>query len=142
MLNYHIPMGSFEDGKTFAELDVFTQGYIEAMFFTADDGLEEASFSDLAPETLARIKSDCTDFQAGLPRDMWGRSALDLAYDSSPREYSEIDAGQDFWFTRNHHGVGYWDRGLGAIADELTDAAHTMGEVSLCMGDDGTLYLE
>jgi len=47
---------------SWANLDAFTQGYIEALFFTStgDDGEPlEQGFSDLAPETLSRIISDC-----------------------------------------------------------------------------------
>lgn len=36
--------------------------------------------------------------------------------------------GHDFWLTRNRHGAGFWDRGLGALGDRLTDAAHAYGE--------------
>jgi hypothetical protein len=28
-------------------------------------------------------------------------------------------AGIDFWLTRNRHGAGYWDRGLGITGDKL-----------------------
>lgn len=35
--------------------------------------------------------------------------------------YTEIQAGRDFWFTRNGHGVGFWDRGLGEIGDLLSE---------------------
>jgi hypothetical protein len=32
---------------------------------------------------------------------------LDLAY---ARDYDPEQAGCDYWFTRNGHGVGFWDR--------------------------------
>ena len=37
----------------------------------------------------------------------------------------------DFWLTRNRHGAGFWDRGLGAIGDRLTAMSHTYGSVDL-----------
>jgi hypothetical protein len=46
-------------------------------------------------------------------------------------------AGYDLWFTRNHHGVGFWDRPeiWGPSADVLTRCAQALGEVSV-YGDD------
>jgi len=40
-------------------------------------------------------------------------------------------AGHDFWLTREHHGAGFWDRGLGVAGARLTDAAHTFGACDL-----------
>ena len=48
--------------------------------------------------------------------------------------------GHDFWLTRNHHGAGFWDRGLGAVGERLTDATRPYGEVDLYVGDDGAIY--
>lgn len=35
--------------------------------------------------------------------------------------YSIEQAGSDFWLTRNGHGTGFWDRGLGTVGEALTD---------------------
>ena len=45
-----------------------------------------------------------------------------------------------FWLTRNRHGAGFWDRGLGEVGRKLTDIAHSFGEVDLYVGDDGEIY--
>lgn len=34
----------------------------------------------------------------------------------------------DYWLTRNHHGAGFWDRGLGDLGDRLTEAAQQDGD--------------
>lgn len=47
--------------------------------------------------------------------------------------------GHDFTLTRNGHGVGFWDRGLGEVGDALTDLCETFGEVSAYVGDDGKI---
>jgi hypothetical protein len=49
-------------------------------------------------------------------------------------------AGHDFWLTRNHHGCGFWDRGLGELGDQLTKASQQFDEIDLYVGDDGKLY--
>lgn len=50
-------------------------------------------------------------------------------------------AGTDLWLTSNHHGAGFWDRGLGDVGDRLTKHAHAHGSSEPYIGDDGYLYL-
>ncbi|WP_436357941.1 hypothetical protein [Brevundimonas sp. CEF1] len=125
------PIGSHNANTgplAWASLDAFTQGYIEALFFTEEEQLCEESdgarnmpdvaintatmeshfvggdsfgFSDLAPGALARIIADCEAFQRV------NAAALAEAY---ARDYDAEQAGRDYWFTRNGHGVGFWDR--------------------------------
>jgi len=127
------------------DLDSFTQGYIEALFFTStgEDGEPlEQGFSDLAPETLARIIADCAAFQAS--GTAWSTYAQSSHVKNSADAATEQQAGGDFWFTRNRHGVGFWEREPGVYgdhADALTDAAYAFGEVDAYLGDDGRVYL-
>lgn len=100
----------------FCDLDAFAQGYIEAMFFTeCEPGTDadshdpetqsalhgECGFADLAPEALAHIVAQCAAFQ---------RDSAPLLEKAVVRDYDSAQAGRDFWFTRNGHGVGFWDR--------------------------------
>lgn len=119
-------------------MDKFTEAYIEALLWAdcgPDSECSEAHLSDFAPETIKQIESDCAAFQAVAKR------SLDLAYDYATKEYNEASAGHDFWLTRNGHGAGFWDRGLGAVGDQLTKDAKTFGELSPYWGDDGRIYL-
>ena len=47
--------------------------------------------------------------------------------------------GHDFWLTRNGHGTGFWDRGLGELGEELTRRCKPYGEASLYVGDNGEI---
>jgi hypothetical protein len=38
--------------------------------------------------------------------------------------------GHDFILTRNGHGAGFWDRGLGAIGERLSDSARPYGSIT------------
>lgn len=121
------------------QLDAFTQGYVTAALWTGNtendpegnggDDFESADLDadDIDRDTLAAMVVQCADFQAA--------NAADLAEHSNPHQ-----AGVDFWLTRNGHGAGFWDRGLGALGDRLTAASHTYGECSLYLGDDGLIY--
>lgn len=127
----------------FDDLDVFTQGYIEAMFFTStgtgDDGdMEDAGFADLAPETLTAIIADCAAFTAAaLASDALKRGDRPLW----PSLDDETQAGRDFWYTRCGHGCGFWGGDWEEpFAPELDRIARTFSNVDLYRGDDGKLY--
>ena len=120
----------------FNALDEFTQGYIECAFWCDaspdSEDMDGAGFSDLAPEALASMVQACADFQTE------NAELLSAYYECRAPSY----AGHDLWLTRNHHGAGFWDRGLEAnLSKLLTDAAHREGECSLYRGDDGLVYM-
>jgi hypothetical protein len=120
-------------------MDNFTRAYIEAAIWSSDDEHAEAldrnyDIEDFAPETLAKIVKDCEQFQSD------NRELIDSADYQTCYPRDEM-AGHDFWLTRNHHGAGFWDRGLGEIGQKLTKAAHAFGECDIYVGDDGKLYL-
>lgn len=127
------------------DLDAFTQGYIEVLFFTEErehvegEDVEESGsiphnscFGMIASNALATIINDCTRFQEQ-------NSELLEKYEEryKPLEY----AGHDFWLTRQGHGTGFWDRGIGDVGDALSDAAQAVGECYVETGDDGVIYI-
>jgi hypothetical protein len=116
-------------------MDAVLSAYIECALWssTGDDGepLDDVyGPDDLAPETVDSMRADLADFV-----DLVTRERLDV---------TAIDPGQfghDFWLTRNGHGAGFWDRGLGALGDRLTELAKPYGESYLYVGDDGLIYV-
>lgn len=136
-------------------LDKFTQAYIQAMLWSTNDNSDESggipldenySFMDLSPEALTRIVDDCNKFQAENADDISRHPHTVRCHtDSYGRdEYSGLEcAGHDFWLTRNHHGVGFWDRDWldQEVKDRLTAACHKFGECWVEVGDDGLLYI-
>lgn len=136
MPQFEMPLG--ESAEAFDGLDAFTQGYVEAIYWTECNSdnpeLEDATMTDLAPEALAAIVADCAAFQADCA------VSLQEAYAHETVAYDEHRAGVDYWLTRNGHGAGFWDRGLGAIGDRLSDACRR-SSVGVYRGDDGLVYL-
>lgn len=125
----------------YTDLSDFTRGYVDAIFFTEchcdNEDLEDKTFEDFAPETITKIVEDCAGFE------LLNSTPLDYAYEYQPK-YTKEQAGIDFWLTRNGHGAGYWDRGLGNIGDKLSDACGFETRYvsqDLYLGDDGKLYL-
>lgn len=111
------------------DLRDFACGYVEALFFTnGDSGDEdEDSFNKLGAERLVQdartsIVSDCAAFLSDLARDAIARSDGNFE-----------QAGRDFWFTRQGHGVGFWSRDDDvwpeAVRDFLDARAKSFGGV-------------
>jgi hypothetical protein len=110
--------------------DTFTQAYIECLLWAdcgPDSDCSTCNLSDFADETMNQIEQDCKAFKT-----MAGELLADL---------DQSQAGHDFWLTRNGHGAGFWDRGLGDLGDELTAISKKFGELSPYQGDDGKVYL-
>lgn len=123
--------------------DDFTRAFVEALLFSESDESGDA-FSetyeptDLSPATLARICTDCYRFQSTY-RHLW----KDLPPRSDPTAAPDTVAGHHFALSRNGHGAGFWDSPeyYGEPAAELlTEAAKAQGELSLYVGDDGSIY--
>lgn len=160
MPQFILSHGSAESEQAFNQLDAFTRGYIEAAFFTCD--FENAFTCELAPSALAEIIADCAAWQAKAAK------LLALAYDCD--DYSPEQAGRDYWFTRNGHGVGFWDRrqldcwlyysrpekrfeigdrsaapsqdvqSIGSLGDALSKLAEKTGSRDMYRGDDDLIY--
>jgi len=119
-------------------MDDFTKGYIEAALWSStDDDCNplDAKYTtdDLTLELKVKITTDCINFQHA------NRVNLALAYDLYPdNEWSnEEQAGHDFWLTRNGHGCGFWDRGIGEVGDTLTEICKGWGEFHLFITGNG-----
>lgn len=131
-------------------LNEFTRAYIEcALWSSTDNSTEQGgdpldknhSIENLPEATVKRMADDCDKFQKEQA------TLLDVAYVAIKKRfdgahtYDEGNAGHDFWLTRNGHGAGFWDRGLGEVGDKLTEASKAAGEIDLYVGDDGKVYV-
>lgn len=122
-------------------LRAFIAGYIEAMLFaetaTDSDGEEIDNLAGYELSATAKEESeqDCAWFLD------WHGAKVNLAIAGSD-DYDHTMAGRDFWFTRQGHGVGFWDRGLGLVGDDLSDAARSFGEKHVFIDDDGLIGVE
>lgn len=147
--------------RTFLDLDEFTQGYIEALFFTETEpgttrqdrvttrGTVRQSWArdaaegrhhdmpgdygpdDLAPCALERIAADCAAFQ------LTNAALLEEAYQ---RDYDAAQAGRDYWFTRNGHGVGYWDRDALKASDDDAEEYERLTAEAVAAGRDNAAW--
>lgn len=116
-----------KDKPAFSALPDMAQGFIEAMFFTeccsglytmdnwqdeetqhavtegqADGCLPaDCGFDELHADSVAAIVAFCDAFKA---------RALPLLQSAYARDYDEVQAGRDLYFTFTGSGVGFWSR--------------------------------
>lgn len=109
---------------------------------TLEDGSPmdgDYSETDLAPETLAKMKDDLDKFFIAI-------EILDPPRGNDLPEFLGIPDTQfahDFWLTRNHHGAGFWDGDYPEPYGKwLTRIAQSFRECELYIGDDGKIYAQ
>lgn len=121
-----------ESDSAFSPEDVqeFFTGYVTTLLWTATwesdtgdapEGYDNESIT-LTEEELATLTADVFDFLSSNAKHLGEYVA---------RGRSMGDAGHDFALTRNGHGAGFWDRGLGVLGDRLSDASKRYGECNI-----------
>lgn len=110
-------------------------GYLDTLLWTS---LPDFYGTDaISPDALKQSREDVEGFL----RDNWEdivlyKEAFNLSAYGAVR-----NAMQDFLLTRNRHGAGFWDRGLGELGERLSEAAKAWGSVDAYEGDDGLVYI-
>jgi hypothetical protein len=118
--------------KDFKESEILS-GYLECAVWssTREDGrsLDEEFATDDFSENAFRQAMQDTEGFVQLAGDLL--DGLDLE-----------EVGHDFWLTRNRHGAGFWDGDYeGETGKKLTEIAHSFGECTVYVGDNGELEL-
>lgn len=145
-VEYFIRADSWEEAKEklldeFPLMQVIEQFDLEAMLdayltcalwsSTGDDEQpldDQYDVEDIDVFCVNEAREDCQSF-------------VDLCRDNGVALLDAAQMGHDFWLTRNHHGAGFWDRGLGEQGLQLTKWANTFGSCDAYVGDDGKVYL-
>ena len=115
----------------------FMRGYVEAMLwantFVERPGEEESTCEDVAYwwQSPGRWWED-TPVDLVDAETFWECFAyviLSLDYGERGCEYGgrAVLAGHDFALTRNGHGTGFWDRGLGEMGDMVSEECKPYG---------------
>ncbi|MCK9355637.1 MAG: hypothetical protein M0R22_00590, partial [Dehalococcoidia bacterium] len=118
----------------------FVVQYIATALWSSNDESDESGgepfdtnydASDLAPETLEKMRADCEDFFT---------KAAPILDTIEHLDYENV--AHNFWLTRNGHGAGFWDGDYPELqGDQLTELSKEFGEVNLYLGDDGQIYI-
>lgn len=137
MLCRRTPEGPVKATESAVDFDPFFSAYLFCALWSSTDSdgfplYDGYGVEDFAEPTHAAFKEDCRDFFDS------NKEELDAAMRTLG--YSRGSAGRDFWLTRNRHGSGFWDRGLGDIGARLTSAAKVHSCIDLYVGADGKIY--
>lgn len=148
-VHFSVPFAKRHGLLTFyrwSDLSPFTQGYIEAMICATNPRIgrrtsygeywRTAGFSDLAPETLARIIADCEGFQATA-----AFAALPALDDDEARnagwEFCHVRSGREDYY----HGFKA-DDWPPPTAGPLNIAARVFPPLTVTLGDDGKVRFD
>lgn len=130
---------NFQTAATMAE------GYLQAAEFT--------DFGEDGPENGATFASEADYHALAICSQFLSEFDHLIVIAIEKHGYSYIQAGHDLWFTRNGHGVGFWDRGLDSVitdedgcdwilGDALTSVSKELGESHVFQHDNGLVYFE
>jgi hypothetical protein len=142
-------------GREAIELDRVLAGYAEcALWSESCRGMATGAHAD--PAWCAGSDCDSSLWEIGFDADAISFGSMENMRDDV-RDFvngclaERVDAfdgfeqgqiGHDFWLTRNGHGAGFWDRGLGERGQFLTGMAKPYGDCSLWVGEDGRVYYQ
>lgn len=129
-----------------ADIDAMVSGYLECQLWAGLDYCharctdpackredtehphpwdEHYSVDDISPEYVQAVRDELTEVVAQHPLAV--RMYLTGNRKGGARQRSNGAFGHDFYLTREGHGAGFWDRGLGELGDYLTRVAKSYG---------------
>ncbi len=145
-----------EEWRDILDIDAVLKSYMDSALWASVNMDTERSLDadygpgDIAPETKTEMMADIVRFLNSLDIDdiegyLYGEHYTSgignrRMVHSEFEPQSENRLGFDLFLTRNGHGAGFWDRGLGIIGKRFTEAAKDLGEIYLYVGDDGKIY--
>lgn len=113
--------------------------YVENGEPTLDSWKDYYTADDATPELVAQLTDELSQWE---DIEFYGDARHDSMV-SALTAYKEhfgsmwlSQFGHDLALTRNGHGAGFWDRGLGESGVVLTDWAHMLGCLELFHGHD------
>jgi hypothetical protein len=108
-----------------SEVSDMARAYVTAALFTADEDIVSPMSGEFDPTPyIRRVPQAYFNLAECVCRAFYEQNAADLA------SYPAENAGHDLWYTRNGHGVGFWeaDHCSKEEGERLTAAAHKLGE--------------
>lgn len=130
-------------------VDEFFDGYLSALLWTGttahvDDPmpLDEAGYTvdDFSADAIEAVRNECTDFFEANRLLLERCQGVGGYGGDRGAQWSVWElAGHDFLLTRQGHGAGFWDRGLGDLGEQLSTAARAYGGTFVWEAGDGSL---
>jgi hypothetical protein len=115
----------------------FFDAYIEAALWSSTDEEGRPLDDNYGPDDIDQESVD----KAILEVNAFIRDAKTDLVDAMDSGVSEARLGHDFWLTREGHGTGFWDEGLGELGDRLSEATEPYGSGNIYVHD-GKVYFQ
>lgn len=116
----------------FADLESYLECAAWSSIDEDGDSIEHLSFSESAKTQMEEELNDFVKYcEENHPKEL-----EEYAKDNTAKQFAH-----DFWLTRNGHGAGFWDRGLGEIGDKLSKMAKVHGSCDLYLNEE-TMEIE
>jgi hypothetical protein len=129
-------------GHSGIDLDDAVEGYLDAQLWAQHDSESDECLdanynrSDIADDYVASVRAELEGFVAQHPLAV----RMYLTQRNTSGYTADSAFGHDFYLTREHHGAGFWDRGLGELGNYLTELCEPYGDATeLYDGGSGTL---
>lgn len=104
--------------------------YIDALVWSAGEEFDNCVASD---QLKAAAEGACVAFLNSCD-DLY--ETLSDAEQDAWNSLTSEDIGHNFALSRNRHGAGFFDRGLGSLGDKLQKLADSFGTCELFLQDD------
>lgn len=111
----------------------------------AEAGMLTSALWTLSDDDGNPVGDDLTvdNFDPATRAELRGDLAVFLLTNVEDLEDSGLSAnqiGHNFWLTRNGHGTGFWDRGIGEAGVRLSEACKAFRDYYLDLDSDGLVY--
>lgn len=112
-----------------ANIDAMVTGYLECQLWVQSDMDRAGDTGEPMLDANYDIDDIDTDYVDAVRDELRALVAVHpIAVRMFLSHYDAAQFGHDFYLTREHHGAGFWDRGLpGELGRYLTDIAHAAG---------------
>jgi len=135
MPEFRLDTGDTSRSAFYDSLTEFGKGYIEAAFFSGFEYCNESGdVVEVADLGLDQMSMLLLKGMAGDAIRFEIQNKTELSLVCSGQYYNKVQAGHDFWFTRNGCGVGYGDRYIGPDIEERSEAMELLTDYAEYMG--------
>jgi hypothetical protein len=133
----HIKKFENYDEKSEHNIDIILNSYLECVIFT-EEGHQEDNKNDPFEGKSIYDFSDDSKIEA-IEQIEWFVDAAGESLD----DISDDSIGYNIWYTRNGHGVGFWDRGYKKdVEDTLCHLCEVLGYADTWVGSNGKIHID
>ena len=122
--------GLFDDGDTPEDIELARSNGAERLDEHGECLDDFYGADDIDPAYIESVRAELIDFANAHPLAIRLYLNTTTVLGNMRNRHNSAQFGHDFYLTREHHGTGFWDRGLGDLGEYLTEQCQTYGEAN------------